>query len=851
MITSAHLWAKLDRDDAGRVIGWHSLVHHSADVAAVFLALLGQPTVARRLETLSQGGDLNDIALARLAALVFIHDIGKANRGFRARVDPGAPRVGHIDQVGWLFGGEGGPLTERLFSVLGLDRMDSWFEDPAWNLFSAVFAHHGRPWNKRVQARQHWVAGPNGDPIGDLAAMRAALDAWFPAAFAPGPPLPDTPGFVHAFAGLVMLADWLGSDRAFFPFACGEAGDRFAFARDRAEQAVATVGLGVKHWRATVGRSRLDFTHLFGRPSPSPSQQTAALPRSGLVVLESETGSGKTEAALWRFAHLFTAGAVDGLYFALPTRVAATQMHTRLRRFVANLFGPNHPPVLCAVPGQVLLDDAKGHPLPNFGFEWSDDPGDGEQRARWAAEHPKRFLATQFAVGTIDQALLASLRVKHAHLRGAALLRLLLVVDEVHASDTYMEGLLTTLLRAHLAAGGHALLLSATLGGAARARLLGTPIPSRIAAEAVAYPALSWAEDGIERRMAPARGGSEKHVEVMTLPMLDQPEALARTAVAAAERGARVIVLRNTVGAAVATQHALEALAGHGHPALFRVAGAPTLHHGRFAVSDRGLLDRAVESVLGEMRGDGGLVVIGTQTLEQSLDLDADFLLTDLCPVDVLLQRIGRLHRHRRSRPPGFENPQAIVLVPAARDLVALARRGRHGLGSRVYEDLRVIEATWRLIERHRVWSIPEMNRALVEDATHPEVLAALWDELCARDPDWERHITTFAGGDRARALQAGLSVFDRTEPFEAFTVAEERLATRLGGADRQVVLEPAPIGPFGQPLTAMKIPYFWLGGVADSDDPDAVTGVDGSVTFKLGPVAFRYDRFGLTILRQ
>ncbi|MBV8524188.1 MAG: hypothetical protein JOY71_19030 [Acetobacteraceae bacterium] len=115
--------------------------------------------------------------------------------------------------------------------------------------------------------------------------------------------------------------------------------------------------------------------------------------------------------------------------------------------------------------------------MPDFGFEWNDEAEGAERQARWAAEHPKRFLAAQVAVGTVDQALLSAIAVKHAHLRGTALLRNLLVMDEVHASDWYMERLLATLLDAHLQAGGHALLLSATLGASMRARLLGTAQP--------------------------------------------------------------------------------------------------------------------------------------------------------------------------------------------------------------------------------------------------------------------------------------------------------------------------------------------------------------------------------------
>src|SRR6185437_3454412 len=118
---------------------------------------------------------------------------------------------------------------------------------------------------------------------------------------------------------------------------------------------------------------------------------------------------------------------------------------------------------------------------------------------------------------------------------------------------------------------------------------------------------------------------------------------------------------------------------------------------------------------IGRDRPNGGLVVIGTQTLEQSLDLDADLLITDLCPVDVLLQRIGRLHRHaERVRPAGSREARTLILTPSDRELGALIRkggeaRGRHGFGS-VFDDLRILEATWREVERRRTWRIPEDN---------------------------------------------------------------------------------------------------------------------------------------------
>jgi len=698
----------LSHDPQGRVIGWHSLVHHSADVAAVLLTLLAQPTIAARMARLAGRDSLNAVTHARLGALAFLHDIGKANRGFRARVDPHAPPVGHIDQVGWLFTANARSHRDRLWDVLDLDRLDTWFADGDWTLLAPVFAHHGRPWvcDTAGTSVHLWCAVGDSNPIADLAAMREALDRWFPQAFQPGPPLPVQPGFAHAFAGLLMLADWLGSDdsASFFPFANGAGPDRMAFARHRAVHAVRIVGLESAPAEVRARIAGVGFAESFGVQAPHPMQAAAALPGAPLIVLEAETGSGKTEAALWRFKHLFEQEMVDGLYFALPTRVAATAMFKRIKTFRDRVFGGAPPAVVLAVPGQAAVDDAEGRPLPKFGFEWDDMPDGGASKARWAAEHPKRFLATTIAVGTIDQVLLGAVRVKHAHMRGAALLRHLLVVDEVHASDRYMESLLVTLLSNHIGAGGHAMLLSATLGAAARARLLGTQCPDPVAAEAVRYPTLTWAENGAERRHSPddpAGKDMGKPVQIETAPLLDQPGEIARRAFDAAQAGAKVLIIRNTVGAAVATAQALETLAGASHPALFRVAGVATVHHGRFAAGDRGALDAAVETALGRKRREGGQVVAGTQTLEVSLDLDADLLLTDLCPADVLLQRIGRLHRHAgRIRPVGFEAARVVVLVPSSRDLLPFAQRsgGRHGLG-RVYDDLRVIEATWRAME--------------------------------------------------------------------------------------------------------------------------------------------------------
>jgi len=862
LLMPSDLWAKLEFE-ADRPVRWHALVDHSADVAAVMAVLLAQPTIRQRLAVAARRPELDDVTCARLVALAFLHDIGKANRGFQARSNPRAPNVGHINELAWLFDA-GTPaaqgLGDRLFEVLGLDRVALWFsdEEASASLVDAVFSHHGRPWSRAgggqgetpPLSRRYWDVGPDGDPIGRLSVMRDKLDTWMDRAFTPGPHLPDAPAFQHAFAGLLMLADWLGSDQRFFPFANGGVNDRFPWAKAAAERAMSCVGLAVEDKRTALRALATDFSNAFNVAGERPIQRAVGAPRGQRLVLEAETGSGKTEAALWRFKLLFEQGLVDGLYFALPTRVAATQIFARVKAFRDRIFPEAEKPgVVLAVPGQARFDEAQAELLPKFHVQWSDAAEHADER--WAAERPKRFLAATISVGTIDQALLAAVRVKHAHLRGSALLRHLLVVDEVHASDIYSGTLLRHLLDAHEAAGGHALLLSATLGSAMKAHLLGTPPLSMEEAVNVPYPLLSWAQAGNEMRMPVEReGAAPKTVGVEPAPILAEAAVIAARALDAARRGAAVMVIRNTVFGAIAVAKALEELAGKESALLFRVGDVPTVHHARFAVEDRALLDAEVEARLGKGRPCGrGMVVVGTQTLEISLDLDADLLLTDLAPIDVLLQRIGRLHRHKRKRPAGFEEPRIILLTPADRDLIQRPEAfTRFGLGVRkdgdgIYADLRVIEATLRLAERYPAWTIPEMNRLLVEEATHPERLSALE----AEDPRWSAVEDAREKNDNRRRRSAHSACLDRTRPFSTCHIPrDEILGTRLGFGDRMISFDRPRRGPFGTLISAVRLPGFLSAGISPEAAPSEVVEDSGGLSFRLGDVVFQYARWGL-----
>jgi CRISPR-associated endonuclease/helicase Cas3 len=679
---------------------FHRLVHHLADVAACFEAITSIPTIRRRLIETART-DVSATAIARLSVLAFLHDAGKLNPGFQAKGWPVGvwkrPLRGHVAEGASIFDPNG---PQDIADKLCVADLVNWGVNV--DLLYASLSHHGRPLRIDQSAVDSWKGVPNYDPIAAATEMGNMMRRWFPDAFAEGvEPLPAPAEFQHLFCGLVSLADWMGSDRRIFEPVEVLDLDYTVTAREKARRAIAGVGLDVATLQA-VAQGRATFQTITGLPKPRPQQGLAAefSLDEQLVILEAETGSGKTEAALWRFARLFEADRVDSLYFALPTRAAAIQIHGRVQKALANLFGGQAPEAVLAVPGYLRAGEVQGQPLPDWKVRWDDDPDEAKLMSRWAAESAKRYLAATVAVGTVDQAMLAALQVKHAHLRAAALTRSFLVIDEVHASDRYMTEVQNHLLKTHLRRGGYAMLMSATLGSSARSKWLGQrDCPSFADSVTAPYPAV-WGSGLVQP--VPAKGPQKQKAVGMSLVSTMSPEEAGRRAILAAKDGARVLVIRNTVTAAIATWEAVRQ-AGE-EKLLMQVAGGPALHHSRFAPEDRKLLDAAVETALSpepEKRAKVGVVVIGTQTLEQSLDIDADLLITDLCPVDVLLQRIGRLHRHKLARPAAFEAPQCIVLSPENGLVPLLAPAFENGLGAwrdvtgilqGVYRDLSILE---------------------------------------------------------------------------------------------------------------------------------------------------------------
>ena len=889
-----HFWAKAYPYRTKGPERIHLLEHHMADVGACFERLLAQPTICARLAGAGGLNELDDTTVARLSLLAALHDIGKVNLGFQTQIwtDADLPegrlpssfkRVGHIVDLTPVLIGEDEETAGWFFNALGWweEATSTWDDrggETACALFVAALSHHGSPLQLEGGRSRNpgiWRSYCNLTPEAWVRDIGRRLKRWFPEAFAPdAPPLPSAPQFQHIFLGLCTLADWIGSNAEFFSFCPDPREDYMAEARCNAKGAIREVMLDIGEQRGEMLYEFPTFSQLFDFDLDFEANaiQRAAVEETPideqLVIIESETGSGKTEAALWRFAHMYRAGLVDGLYFALPTRAAATQLHKRVNRFVDKAFPLGHrPETVLAVPGYIQARDVSGKSLPGFEVEWEDHPEDGARHRRWAAERPRQYLAAQIAVGTVDQAMMAALKVRHAHVRAACLARNLLVIDEVHASDAYMRPIVKALIKAHLQTGGYALLMSATLGSVARREWLSStgpsPDPYLTLEEAIEapYPAVScMTRDTLK---VSGKDGRDKKVRMEPVSKMQDFDEAARRALDAAVAGAKVIVIRNTVEYAIKTQLALEKMADVDNlGVLFTVIGedgrqgVTTLHHGRFAAGDRRALDRGLEEKFGKDRGLGGIVVVGTQTLEQSLDIDADFLITDLCPADILLQRIGRLHRHPgHDRPDGYSSPRCVVLTPE--DMSPFLDKGpdKNGLGPHgyVYEDLRALEATRRLIGEHSEWHIPKMNRKLVERATHPEALEEIVEIMGGGK--WRTHANKVEGEYIAEGLTASQVIIPRNKSFFgednrdlAFpSKSEENIRTRLGDDRIDIAIDPMAPSPFDgrEKIDKLSVSVRWL-PEGERTETVAPSVFQGGFTFSVGDRAFRYDRLGL-----
>ncbi len=755
----------------------HSVAHHSLDVAACAIRLVEafHPPIP--------------VSAGTLAALVACHDIGKFTRTFQAKVEalwPAAlgpfvtpPAGWPHDEAGYLL------LIEALAPQL--DPLFVHWKVPSARLplLRAIAGHHGRPPKERDTALPRTVACP---------ACIEAAGAFVAAAFAAlgPPPLPaleksDRHRLAWFLAGLAVLADWLSSSRRWFPPVPAAAhADLTRYwhevALPRAGEAIAAVGILPAPVSPLTGFAMLFPAIAAPRPLQAWAETTELPAGPTLFLIEDATGSGKTEAALILAHRLMIAGKGDGLFFALPTMATANAMHARLAEAYGRLFAPGNRPSLVLAHGRralnpgftdtILEDAADPSAMPP---EPADQPASA-QCAAWIADDRRKVFLAEVGVGTIDQALLAVLPSRHAPLRLLGLTRRILIVDEAHAYDAYMFEELRRLLAFHAALGGSAILLSATLTSAQRgalAQAFGAATGESSSGEAMAAYPLATIMSATGTSATPIALAPELHRSVVVERVADMAEVVERIVTAAAA-GAAVGWVRNAV------DDAIEA-AG-----MLRQRGLdPLLFHARFAMADRLAIEARVIERFGRdsaFEARRGHVVVATQVIEQSLDLDFDLLVTDLAPADLVIQRAGRLWRHPgRKRPPGVD-PRLLLLTPEPVPDPPEQWLGRElRRTGAVYVDHALLWRSARVLLAAGKIATPAGIRPLVEEAYDR-------DGPDAEPPGLERATWRAEGKRQAARGQAWQNLLSFDRPYERHAGLWEpdaRTLTRLGDPQR------------------------------------------------------------------
>lgn len=854
---------------------WHSLLHHMIDVGACAESLLKNPVIIRRFEHIA-GCRLTPALMARLIVLVMLHDLGKAQADFQDQIISGHNdgARGHMEP--WLASllratsrGDDSYL-ESLAEALDLHSMQDWFcikavpgdendDSPLESILAASTFHHGgrssldkvEMYDLRSLKR---VSAFGVHPLDGLRSIMREIRNLYPDAWMDGEAIPVSGDLIHWVSGLLMISDWMGSGSEIerFPYWDGRGGanGRMRFARDRATALMADIGIPVARELGTP-EPLSALVDKNGQPlTPTMTQEMMLeIPADQrLILIEAPTGDGKTEAAIIRYLFLLLSGKVDSLYFAVPTRSAGRELHERIETALSL--------VMPKLPGKVIA--AMGGKPRDIYDDMTDIP--------WAAGDARRFMAAPIAVGTIDQAYLSVLMARHADMRAFLLSRSLLVIDEAHAADPYMTELTAALVDRHLRWGGHVLLMSATLGSAARCRIsrrsgraTAVPIEDAIAEP---YPLVRHGIDDLST--IPKKRLTASREKTVRLQLQDTGTAL-ETVSKAVEMGARVLIIRSTVADAVATQVALEAL---GVPTL-SVGGIPTLHHGQFAAEDRKKLDTALLAALGKRspvrpRG-SGIACITTQTGEQSLDLNADLIVTDPCPTDVFLQRLGRLHRHPGPRPQGFEQPICIILDPGDLEQYIIVNqhggmmtRGTEEFGFPfVYKNLLSVNALLEWVREYGSVTVPRDNRRLVESGSHEEHLFEMAERMGGR---WTSLAQNLYGRTAAERGQARRVILDVRRSFltspESF-IAETAVSTRLGDSMVTVECDQIPAA-FGGEISTLQIPIRqMIQAIGTGADFTSVRGIlisEGSEQnaplIQIGESRYSYGRYGLMPIR-
>lgn len=727
----------------------HPLWKHLLDASAVSLAL-GNPAA-------SFGWGNKEISF-----LVGLHDIGKADPYFQHQIPDFSDE---LKKSGFRPTGDSRCRHERLSArFIRNVLLDAGFsERTADTLGRATVAHHGH-WNELPRP----VPSPYKESQGKLfQILKTVLGINVLQNAEPA----DQSALGMRLTGHIVLCDWIASNDDFF-------GDARLRNIGDPEQYFVRVQEVAKEWVGSIGleRDRQAGKATWVVKAARPIQQVLLekdIP-PGLVIIEAPMGDGKTEAA-WILAEKWRDRGYYGTYMALPTMATSDSLYNRYRCDYLQKLERGEDVRL--VHGMAWLRDEKESNKPvEIG-----EPGDDQSLAAAWFRPTRRAMLAAHGVGTVDQAMLAGMNVKFGFLRLYGLTDRVLIIDEVHAYDSYMIAIISRLLEWCSCLKIPVILLSATLSAKQRAEMIeaygakaGNP-----GRNAMPYPLITVAEPGKEEWSIRADASSSRKLGFETHPgLLGDADKTAAMAMELVKGGGCCCIILNTVKQA---------------QSVFKALRLPPdeklLFHARFTASDR---RRITENVL-DLFGKGSpnrpakFMLVATQVVEQSLDVDFDYMISELAPIDLLLQRSGRLHRHGGRK----LDPILHVLLPEGKNLA-------FGGTSRIYAEKPLLRTLAILSDRMEV-HLPDDFRALIESCYGSDKWkesGPAWEIIRKADQDWDKETQLLhEQGGQFTLCKPSKRVFRPVNNEPTGDDSDDgngwRAKTRLGANDRTSVLVP------------------------------------------------------------
>jgi CRISPR-associated endonuclease/helicase Cas3 len=534
-------------------------------------------------------------------------------------------------------------------------------------------------------------------------------------------------------AGLTTVSDWIGSGTLFDD----PKNENWLPLIEKSIDLAGLIPIAIK--------PDLSFEEIFGCPPRAIQQRLMEVCQEpGVYVLEAPMGIGKTEAALYTAYQILKAGHASGIYFALPTQLTSEKIHERVERFLEKIL-----PLSCSQSVQLVHGNA-----------WlkSEIGEEGHPGGSWFSS-TKRAILAPFGVGTVDQALMAVMNVKHGFVRAFGLVGKVVILDEVHSYDSYTGTILDKLVEALRDLKCTVIILSATLTLERRQALMnGTLKDDR-------YPLVSVANKGGLSEFAVEPDADSQTI----IHFCKEDQSALEEALYRAEKGQQVLWVENTV---VEAQLLFLQIAARSKELNIECG----LLHSRFLKCDRKKIEDKWVGYFGkfgaEKRKERGRIWVGTQILEQSLDIDADFLITRICPTDMILQRTGRLWRHSETLRPASSLREAWILSPS---LESALEDPEKALGRSIY-----VYSPYILLRSIEIWenlsalSLPGSIRNLIERTHQYREEKGIWQKLQQQLSERRERLQQLAG--------IGLSSGGKTLP-------ECKASTRYGEIDNVEVL--------------------------------------------------------------